>query len=177
MKRLIYIVGVFLLCGAHASAQTRTYSDLRSSAFVIGLESYYFGDAGSLAFSLSGRSFQATVSEGSVSVGGTTLRSGLPRGGTLVGLHDFTDDGVAELVIALRSEGFVQAFVYEYNQGRWTLLGSAGARSAGVSEIRVFRQALTIKDKGSGALHTWTCHDGRFDFKSSSGLTDPDQLL
>ena len=56
--------------------------------------------------------------------------------------------------------------------GTWEQIGTVGARGD-VEEIRVFRQALTVKDKTSGTLYTWTCHDGRFDFKSSAGGPDP----
>ena len=41
--------------------------------------------------------------------------------------------------------------------------------------VATFRLAVDrdFKDKESGALHTWTCHGGSFDFKSSAGGPDP----
>ena len=95
------------------------------------------------------------------------------QGETLVGIHDFTGDNVVELVIGSRTSQGVVARIYQLGGGKWKLIGKVGAFGSGVSEIRVFRQALTVKDKESGALHTWTCHGGSFDFKSSAGGPDP----
>ena len=86
--------------------------------------------------------------------------------------HDLTDDGTPELVVATRGEGMVKAQIYRLSGGTWEQIGTVGARGD-VEEIRVFRQALTVKDKTSGTLYTWTCHNGRFDFKSSAGGPDP----
>ena len=152
-----------------AAAQVRTYGDMETKTFVIGLSVYYFGDTGTLSLS-SGTT--VSVSEHRVACGGQVLLENAPEGNTLIGAHDFTDDGKPELVVATRGEGMVKAQVFRLSGGAWTLLGTVGARGD-VEEIRVFRQALTVKDKTSGTLYTWTCHDGRFDFKSSAGGADP----
>ena len=142
-----------------------------SKTFVIGLDSYFFGTSGALDFSIGSTAFQASISGSKVSVNGTQLFAG--SGETLVGIHDFTGDNVVELVVGNRTSDGVVARIYKLSGGNWKLIGKAGASGSGVSEIRVFRQALTVKDKDSGALHTWTCHGGSFDFKSSAGGSDP----
>ena len=173
MRRFSCILG--LLLALTASAQIRTYGDMESKTFVIGLDSYYYGTSGSLSFTAAGIPFQAELSGGTLTVvrdgARTVLVSG--QGEALSGIHDFTGDGQPELLAAYRRSGIVLAYIYEFRHGAWTLIGKVGATGDGVSEIRVFRQALTIKDKDSGTLHTWTCHGGRFDFKSSAGCPDP----
>ena len=181
MKQLTLILMACVTAFAAASAQTRTYGDLDSKTFVIGLDSYYFGDSGSMSFQCSGRAFQAEIAGGRAGVRcGEIVQVLAPDarpGDTLVGIHDFTGDNEPELVVARRESGCVRADVYTWSDGAWKRLGTVGARGSGISEIRVFRQALTIKDHESGALHTWTCHGGRFDFKSSGGGPDPTLAL
>ena len=167
MKRLLPLT--LLLLTFAASAQVRTYGDMETKTFVIGLSLYYFGDAGTLTLS---SGVTASLSGGKVTSGDQVLLTGAPAGNTLIGAHDFTEDGQPELVVATRGPGIVKAEVYQYSRGRWTLLGTAGTRGD-VDEIRVFRQALTVKDRTSGTLHTWTFHGGRFDYKSSAGGSDP----
>ena len=152
-----------------ASAQVRTYGDMETKTFVIGLSVYYFGDTGTLTLSPGST---VNLSNNRVASGGQVLLENAPTGNTLIGAHDFTDDGKPELVIATRGEGMVKAQIYRLSGGTWELIGTVGARGD-VEEIRVFRQALTVKDKTAGTLYTWTCHNGRFDFKSSSGGPDP----
>ena len=165
MRKLLTLTT--LLLSLSAAAQVRTYGDMEAKTFVIGLENYYFGDAGSLSFP----GGTVSLSAGRVTAPGLDL-SDLPAGNTLIGAHDFTDDGTPELLVGTRGPGLVKAEVYRFNGGSWTLLGIVGARGD-VDEIRVFRQAMTVKDRATGTLYTWTCHGGRFDFKSSSGGSDP----
>ena len=154
MKRVLSIL--FLLLCLEAAAQVRSYGEMDSKTFVIGLDSYFFG---------------ASVSGTQVSVNGSVLPVG--GGEKLVGVHDFTGNGQLELVVGSRGGNAVAAYIFQYAGGGWQRIGKIGASGDGVSEIRVFRGALTVKDKNSGALHTWTCHNGRFDFKSSGGGPDP----
>ena len=167
MRKLMTITA--LLLSFVASAQVRTYGDMETKTFVIGLSMYYFGDTGTLTL-FSGTT--VNVSGNRVTSGGKVLLENAPAGNTLIGAHDFTDDGTPELVVATRGEGMVKAQIYRLSGGAWEQIGTVGARGD-VEEIRVFRQALTVKDKTSGTLYTWTCHDGRFDFKSSAGGPDP----
>lgn len=169
MKRVLSIL--FLLLCLEAAAQVRSYGEMDSKTFVIGLDSYFFGASGTLDFTTAGKPFQASVSGTQVSVNGSVLPVG--GGEKLVGVHDFTGNGQLELVVGSRGGNAVAAYIFQYAGGGWQRIGKIGASGDGVSEIRVFRGALTVKDKNSGALHTWTCHNGRFDFKSSGGGPDP----
>lgn len=152
-----------------ASAQVRTYGDMETKTFVIGLSVYYFGDTGTLTLTPGST---VNVSNHRIASGGQVLLENAPEGNTLIGAHDFTDDGTPELVVATRGDGMVKAQIYRLTGGSWNLIGTVGAKGD-VEEIRVFRQALTVKDKTSGTLYTWTCHNGQFDFKSSAGGPDP----
>ena len=156
-----------------ASAQVRTYGDMETKTFVIGLSMYYFGDTGTLTL-FSGTT--VNVSGNRVTSGDKVLLENAPAGNTLIGAHDFTNDGTPELVVATRGEGIVKALIYRLADGTWELIGTVGARGD-VEEIRVFRQALTVKDKTAGTLYTWTCHNGVFDFLSSDHRDNPDDLL
>ena len=142
-----------------------------SKTSVIGLDSYFYGPSGSLDFTIGSQQFQASISGTAITVNGTSLSCG--NGEKLVGVHDFTGDNLVELVVGARGSNAVAAYIFQYSGGSWKQIGKIGASGSGVSELRVFRQALTVKDKNSGALHTWTCHNGRFDFKSSAGGADP----
>ena len=57
MKRFTCIL--LLFAGVLAQAQVRTYSENASKTFVVGLDSYFYGDAGSLSFEAAGQSFRA----------------------------------------------------------------------------------------------------------------------
>lgn len=171
MKRLLSLVSFFLAFTA-AFAQVRTYGDMETKTFVIGLSNYYFGDAGSLSFQAGSVPVTVTLSGGRVLAGTQVLLPEAPQGNSLIGAHDFTGDGVPEVVAATRETGLVKAQVFRLERGTWKLLGTVGARGD-VEEIRVFRQAITVRDRTSDVLYTWTCHGGRFDFKSSSGGSDP----
>jgi len=174
MKRLLPLFFVFLTTTA-AFAQIKTYSDIEARTFVIGLDSYFFGASGSLDFSTAGTSFQARIEEGNVLVasgrGETPLETG--SGDTLVGVHDFTGDNQPELIVARRDGNTLSARVYQFTRAGWNPIGRIGAAGEGVSEIRVFRQAFTIRDKAADALYTWTWHAPHFDFKASNGSSDP----
>lgn len=170
MKRLfstIILTAACFLCGA----QTRTYSDNASKTFIIGLESYFYGAGGSLDFQVGKTECRATVSDGSVSVNDVLLESG--SGDTVIGIHDFTNSGSPELVVARRSGNTLSAGVYAWDGDSWKRIGRVGAEGEGVSDIRVFRQAVTIKNRTSGVLYTWTWHTDKFDFKASDGSAEP----
>jgi len=169
VKRVLTIL--FCLLAIGAAAQVRSYGDMDSKTFVIGLDSYFFGPSGSLDFTCGGQSFRGSIAGTQVSVNGSALPVG--SGEKLIGVHDFTGDGAVELVVGTRGGNAVAAYIFQYAGGAWKQIGKIGASGDGVSEIRVFRGALTVKDKNSGALHTWTCHNGKFDFKSSGGGPDP----
>ena len=174
MKRLLTLFFVFLTTTA-AFAQIKTYSDIETRTFVIGLDSYFFGDSGSLDFRTAGASFQARIEGGEVHVsserGDVLLENG--AGDTLVGVHDFTGDNQPELVVARRDGNALSARIYQLTRSGWSRIGRIGASGEGVSDIRVFRQAFSIRDKAADALYTWTWHASRFDFKASDGASDP----
>ena len=166
MRRLFCILSV-LLSAVFAGAQTRSYTDNATGTFIVGLENYFFGESGALKFQADGHEIQATVSSGVVSVGGTVLSQG--SGETVIGTHDFTGDRVPELVVARRSAAGVGAEVYTLSGGSWKQIGRIG--TAGATEIRVFRQVLSIR-RGD-ALCSWTWHDNKFDYKASDGSSEP----
>ena len=157
MRKLFPLL--LLICFS-AQAQVRTYSDNASGAFVFGLDSYFFGDSGTLDFSVGGVSVKAFLADGTVHAGDTLLESG--NGETLIGIHDFTEDKAPELVVARRSSDSVSAVIYTYASGAWHPIGRM---EAGGKEIRVFRQVISIRS--GDVLHSWTWHTDRFDYKSS----------
>lgn len=165
MKKLLTIMGLFATL--FAGAQTRTYSDNESKTFIIGLESYFFGDSGTLDFSIDKADFQASLASGAVSVNGVELETG--EGDTVIGTHEFTGNRAPDLVIARRRDGGVYANVYTLANGEWKLVGKIGSPEA--TEIRVFRQVLSIR-RGS-ALLSWTWHGNKFDYKASDGSSEP----
>ncbi|MBR1570308.1 MAG: hypothetical protein IJ651_06225 [Bacteroidales bacterium] len=170
MRRLFCFLAVWaaLIPGR---AQTRSYSDNASKTFVLGLDSYFFGNAGSLDFRAGGSGHTAVVNDGTVAIDGTSMESG--AGDTVIGIHDFTGNGAPELVVGRRSGERLSATVYSLSGGRWKAIGRMGAD--GVSEIRIFRQVLSIR-RGE-ALCSWTWHGSRFDFKASDGSADPTPTL
>ena len=95
-----------------------------------------------------------------------------------VGPHDFTDDGQPELVIGVRSasgDGFA-IYVFGFTGAGWRCMGEMVTSGHDIRFSRVFRQTVTIKDAATGALYTWTCHDGHFDFLSSDHVNNPEIL-
>lgn len=170
MRQLFSTIFILFLCIA-GRAQTRSYQDNASKTFIIGLESYIYGTGGSLDFKAGNLPCTAQAENGSVSVNGTLLENGSPD--TVLGIHDFTGDGIPELVVARKTDGSVYATVYTLDQGRWVSIGRAGAKNAG--EIRVFRQVISIR-RGE-ALYSWTWHGKAFDFKASDGSADPTPTL
>ena len=167
MKRLITILAALAVLST-AAAQTRTYSDTESKTFIIGLESYFYGESGTLDFSVDKADYKASLNAGTVTVNGEELES--EESATVIGTHDFTGNRAPELVVARRVDGGVYANIYTLSKGEWQLVGRVGSTDA--SEIRVFRQVLSIR-RGS-ALLSWTWHGNKFDYKASDGSAEPD---
>ncbi|MBO4434823.1 MAG: hypothetical protein J5769_05165 [Bacteroidales bacterium] len=175
MKRILTIIFVLALMPLAASAQTRTYGDIESKAFVIGLDQYYFGSSGSLTFKAAKKSYEARINGGSVSIvcpdgKETLLYEG--EGDFIIGIHDFTGNKKPELVVAGRRSGMLEAEIFQLGDTA-DPIGRIGAQGEGITEIRVFRQAITIKNHKAGAMYTWTWHKNKFDFKASDGSSDP----
>ena len=161
MRKLF--ASLLLLCGCVlvAWAQTRTYSDNASNTFVFGLDSYFFGSAGSLDFTVAGSPVRVSLEGGDVTADGVVLESGNAQ--TVIGIHDFTGNHEPELMVARRYDATVSAAVYRLEDGRWQLIGQMVAADA--REIRVFRQVVTIRS--GDTLQTWTWHKTQFDYKSN----------
>ena len=175
MKRIWTIFLVLALLPAVAAAQTRTYGDIESKAFVIGLDQYYFGSSGSLTFKVAKSLYEARINGGSVSIlcpGADAALLYEGEGDFIIGIHDFTGDKKPELVVAGRRSGILEAEIFQLGDEAVSI-GRIGAEGEGVSEIRIFRQAITIKNHKSGAMYTWTWHKTQFDFKASDGSADP----
>lgn len=170
MKRLIGIFALMLASVAGFS-QVRTYTDNQTDTFIIGLDSYFYGENGSLGFTVKSKDARAVISGNEVLVDGEVLERG--EGAVIIGTHDFTGDRQVELVVARRDADSVSANIYQYTGGEWKVIGRIGAADSGAREIRVFRQAFTIRNKRTDALYTWTWHAPKFDFKSSDGISDP----
>ncbi|MBQ2172073.1 MAG: hypothetical protein II454_02645 [Bacteroidales bacterium] len=158
MRKLFPLL--LLICFT-AQAQVRTYSDNASGTFVFGLDSYFYGESGTLDFSVGGVSVKAFLADGTVRTGDSLLESG--SGDTLIGIHDFTGDKAPELMVARRSGNSVSAQIYTYASGTWSPIGRM---EAGGKEIRVFRQVVSIRS--GEVLHSWTWHTDRFDYKRSN---------
>ena len=124
MRKLFPLL--LLICFT-AQAQVRTYSDNASGTFVFGLDSYFYGESGTLDFSVGGVSVKAFLADGTVRTGDSLLESG--SGDTLIGIHDFTGDKAPELMVARRSGNSVSAQIYTYASGTW--VPSAGWKRAG----------------------------------------------
>lgn len=175
MKRIWTIFLVIALLPVVAAAQTRTYGDIESKAFVIGLDQYYFGSSGSLTFKVAKTAYEARIEGGTVTVKcPNAVESKLfeGEGDVIIGIHDFTGDKKPELVVACRREGALEAEIFQLGDDAVSI-GRIGAQKESVSEIRVFRQAITIKNHKAGAMYTWTWHKTQFDFKASDGSSDP----
>ena len=166
MRRLFSLF--FLLWAVLAGAQTRNYADNASGTFVFGLDSYFYGDAGSLEFDTHGKTFQVSISPDEVRVGNKRLGQG---GDVVVGVHDFTGDRQPELVLAHRHPhtGAILVTIYALNGGSWEPVGQMSVRDT--KEVRVFRQVVSARC--GEALYSWTWHGTRFDFKASDGSAEP----
>ena len=158
MRKLLPLL--LLIC-CTAQAQVRTYSDNASGTFVFGLDSYFYGESGTLDFSVGGVSVKAFLADGTVRIGDEPLESG--SGDTLIGIHDFTGDKTPELVVARRSSRSVSAQIYSCASGAWRPIGQMEADG---KEIRVFRQVVSIRS--GEVLNSWTWHGSQFDYKSSN---------
>ena len=185
-----------LLAAVVCSAQLRTGSDIDSKTFVIGLDNYIVGEAGGLGFSIKNNAFKVEVLDETVSVAKGSqkvvlYKDGLKvpaaydysmpvlKGDFVVGVHDFTDDTLPELVIAVRDDAGngIIAFILQYKDNKWISIGEIGAVKGNVNEIRVFRQTLTIKNQKTGALYTWTYKKNGFVFKASDKTASAANLL
>lgn len=125
MKRFTCILLLFV--GVLAQAQVRTYSENASKTFVVGLDSYFYGEAGSLSFEAAGRSFQASVGADGVFIGDRKLGGG---GDVVIGIHDFTGNRVPEFVLAQRVGESIGIWVYALNDGSWNALKMMSVRGA-----------------------------------------------
>ena len=187
-----------LLAALPSRGQIRTGGDIDSGTFIMGLDSYFCGNAGGLSFSLGAKNFTVTlgsgiitVSEGDAEEGQTVYDAGLVvpfsptsnlpeiSGDFVVGVHDFTGDSLPELVIGVRnsSASGVEAYVLKLKEDGWRSIGEIAVFGISGVECRIFRHAITVKNPVKGALYTWTYHGDRFDFKASDGTTDPAALL
>ena len=170
MKRIFSILALLFMAFT-LGAQTRTYTDNASKTFIVGLDSYFYGNSGSLDFRAGGSSWQAVVNGPKVDVGGTVLDDG--NGEVVVGVHDFTGDRDFELVVARKDGDVLTATVYTLSSGEWARIGRVGLSGGEAQDFRVFRQVVSVRDHSTGILHSWTFHAGRFDYRGSDGGSDP----
>ncbi len=167
MKRFTCILLLFV--AVLAQAQVRTYSENASKTFVVGLDSYFYGEAGSLSFEAAGQSFQASVGADGVFIGDRKLGGG---GDVVIGIHDFTGNRVPEFVLAQRVGESIGIWVYALNGSAWSPLKMMSVR--GAKEVRIFRQVISVRQ--GEALCSWTWHGDRFDYKASDGSPEPTSL-
>ena len=165
MRYLILSI-IALFWGVCATGQTRSYSSNASKTFVLGLDSYFFGEEGTLTFQAGGKNVEAALISGDVKLGGTLLSSG--EGDSIVGVHDFSGNGVPELMVARREGAMLNAEIYTLRSGEWKLVEKMAAEA---KEIRIFRQVVSIRS--GDALLSWTWHGDKFDFKASDGRPKP----
>ena len=144
MKRFTCIL--FLFVAVLAQAQVRTYSENASKTFVVGLDSYFYGEAGSLSFEAAGRSFQASVGADGVFIGDRKLGGGGQRLENAIGL-----------------------WIYSLNGSSWSHLKMMSVR--GAKEVRIFRQVVSVRQEET--LCSWTWHGDKFDYKASDGSAEP----
>lgn len=192
------IAAALLFAALTMSAQIRTGGDIDSGTFIMGLDSYFCGNAGGLNFNHSGKTFSVTLGGGVITVteAGSedaqtvydaglvvpfSVTANLPEisGDFVVGVHDFTGDSQPELVIGVRnsSASGVETYILKLAEEGWRSIGEIAVFGISGVECRVFRHAITVKNPAKGALYTWTYHGDRFDFKASDGTTDPTALL
>lgn len=201
MKKLFTYIAILIMAmvssGARAAGVFVKGLDLYTQ--------YNAGDEGaSLDFTIRGQAFKAIALwyEGSVAIAvedpssqrSVVYKDGSPIDGTsipkigftgapesrsneyMIGVHDFTNDGEPELVIAVTDgKDGIAVFVLKYEAGTWKSIGNMVTKGKGLGGCRVFRQALTMKNS-SGVLYTWTCHGDSFDFLSSDKVNDPTKL-
>lgn len=147
-----------------ARAQVRSYSDNAAGTFVVGLDSYFYGQAGSLSFEAAGQTFQASIGADGVFLGGQ--RIGSNPADVVIGIHDFTGDRIPEFVMAQRLNNAIGIWVYSLDgSGGWRPLKMMSVRNA--TEARVFRQVVSVRS--GEALCSWTWHGNKFDYKASDG--------
>ena len=95
----------------------------------------------------------------------------------MIGIHDFTDDGNPEFLLAVKDgEKGIALFVLEYSSDSWTPIGEIVTQGKDLGGGRIFRQAFTLKDP-SGTLYTWTCHGHGFDYLCSDHVTKMTDLF
>lgn len=162
---------MLLLSALPGSAQTRSYADNASKTFVVGLDSYFYGTAGSIDFRVDGRDVLVSVKDGCVWADGKPLLRVGESWEVIIGTHDFTGNREPELVVARRSQDRVIVGISAYSSGRWKPLGEVAFPREDSGDVRIFRQVISVR-KGD-ALYSWTWHDKRFDFKASDGSPDP----
>lgn len=187
MKLRYLITLAALLSCAALSAQVRTENDIDKGNFVLGADGCVICDrsGAALKFSTKGFVFEARGNGGKVDVKDlqtgkimTVYDNGLsvsPKGtlpaigGGLISLayHDFTGDSNPELIVAVRADNGMAVYVLEFASSTWNSVGELSAASSGVSECRIFRQVLTMRDTAADVLHSWTWRDGAFDYRSS----------
>lgn len=95
-------------------------------------------------------------------------------------VHDFTDDGSAELIVAIRNTATdeISVHVLEYGGALgWYSIGEMASKGKKIEEFRVFRQTLTFKSPATNVLYTWTFHEDHFTFLSSDHVNDPEKLF
>ena len=198
MNNRLITTAILAILACPAFGQVRTANDIDSKTFVVGLDSYVCGE-GAVSFTALGKGFTASVSKDCVSIrpsgssdamtvydGALTVNRKnqyqvpvIIPGEYVVGYHDFTGDNSPELTIGVRDaeKGIVEIFVLQFDGVSWKSIGEIAAKGEGVSMVRIFRQAITVKNPKSGALYTWTWHSGKFDFKASDGTSDPSMLF
>lgn len=95
----------------------------------------------------------------------------------LIGVHDFTNDGEKDILLAV-SDGNdgIAVFVFSYTGLSWKPIGEMVTIGKGLGGCRVFRQTITMKD-AAGVLYSWTCRGDSFDFLSSDHGNNPRLLF
>ena len=198
MKARIVAAAILLLAALPSGAQIRTGSDIDSGTFIIGLDSYFCGNAGGLNFNIGDKPFAATLGNNVITVVSLSdeseqivydsglavpfsVTANLPEvtGDFVVGVHDFTGDNQPELVIGVRnsSASGVETYILKLDEEGWRSIGEIAVFGISGVECRIFRHAITVKNPVKGSLYSWTFHGDRFDFKASDGTTDPSALL
>ncbi|MFA6592960.1 MAG: hypothetical protein WCR48_03850 [Bacteroidales bacterium] len=126
-----------------------------------------------------GRIFQSAGSKANYPNIGTASDGSLKTTEYVIGSHDFTGDNSPEILIAIRDksgDGFI-VNVMKYSGDGWTVIGQMAAVGKGITSCRVFRQTVSFKDSASSVMHTWTYHNGAFDYLASNHGTDPTVLF
>lgn len=95
----------------------------------------------------------------------------------LIATHDFTNDGNPDLLLAVNDGGDGYGiFIFDYNGSAWMPVGEIVTKGKGLGGCRIFRQAVTLKDK-SGVMYSWTCRGSYFEFLSSNHNNDASALF